>query len=356
MLDFDNMVLGLRDGAGPKVALRFAEEPEVWLDRLMQGNPRRALVRRCYMNPAGSIEDEESGVRRFFSTFRWAFQAAGFEVVDCPKLTRLKNAADVRIALDAMELAALPTARIDEFTILSTDCDFVPLLLRLRAADRLTRLVAHPDVGRVLKASADTHIGLDEVAAWLGWQRDAAAVEAAFGHELEDAVLITVRDAMAEAQAPVPLPLLGTVVRDRTGRTIRESNWGGCGSWDKLLETVGGFVRRDGPGGGFALRSEWIGAVPTMVGSAAAEAPTQRGLDEAVLTAVRDVMAAAQEPISLPALGSAVRRITGRSLRESNYGGAGSWDSLLNAVGGLTRKVSPGGGFVVRDDRIEEQG
>lgn len=129
-IDFDNVVLGLSEGAGPEVALRFAEEPQIWLDRLMEGEPRRALIRRCYMNPSGSIEVEESGMRRYFNTFRWAFQAAGFEVVDCPKLTCLKNAADVRIALDAMDLAALPTARIDEFTLLST----TPILSRFSFA------------------------------------------------------------------------------------------------------------------------------------------------------------------------------------------------------------------------------
>lgn len=110
----------------------------------------------------------------------------------------------------------------------------------------------------MVKAAADTHIGLDEVASWLGWR---PGTKTDFGHELQDAVLIAIRDAMAEAQVPVPLPLLGTIVRDRTGRTIRESNWGGTGSWDKLLEAVGGLIREDGPGGGFVMRTEWMDGV-----------------------------------------------------------------------------------------------
>ena len=251
LIDFDNVISGLRDGAGADIAIRFAEQPQVWLDRLMGDAPRRVLLRRCYMNPAGYIEESEGSPRRYFNTFRWAFQAAGFEVMDCPRLTRMKNAADLRIAMD---LVAWPTARIDEFTLLSTDSDFVPLLLRLRAADRLTRLVAHPDVGRVVQAAADQHIGLDLVAEWLGWQ---APDTRAFGHDLNEAVLVVVRDAMAEAQGPVHLPTLGQMVRDRTGHTIRETNWGGTGSWDILLEAVGGLVRQDGPGGGYVIRREW---------------------------------------------------------------------------------------------------
>ena len=74
-LDFDNLISGLRDGAGPEVALRFADQPEVWLERLLGDRPRRALLRRCYMNPAGTLEDGE-GSRVRFSEFRWSFMAA----------------------------------------------------------------------------------------------------------------------------------------------------------------------------------------------------------------------------------------------------------------------------------------
>jgi uncharacterized LabA/DUF88 family protein len=180
-LDFDNLLSGLRQGAGPDIALRFAENPEAWMARLAEGRPRRFLVRRCYMNPAGYLE-ETDGSRIRYAEFRWAFQAAGFEVVDCPRLTRLKNGADLRIALDAMD-AAYAATHYDEFTLLSTDADFVPLLLRLRARDRLTRLIAHPEVGRIVRAAADEVIGLDRLAGWLGWE--ATADQAEFGHEIE---------------------------------------------------------------------------------------------------------------------------------------------------------------------------
>jgi uncharacterized LabA/DUF88 family protein len=248
-LDLDNLLSGLRDGAGPETALRFAENPAAWLDRLSEG--RRFLLRRCYMNPAGYLEDGGQRVR--FAEFRWAFMSAGFEVVDCPRLTRLKNAADVRIALDAMDALAAP-ARYDEFTLLSTDADFVPLLLRLRAADRRTRLVAHPEVGRIVRAAADDVIGLDEVASWLGW-RPGQAEEDRSGFGEEDDLMQVVRDIMAEAQEPMHLPHLGQLVRARTGQTLRGSDFAGHGSLDAMLAALG-LEREDGPGGGYVKRPD----------------------------------------------------------------------------------------------------
>lgn len=258
-LDFDNLLSGLRDGAGPDVALRFAQQPDLWLDRLLGDRPRRALLRRCYMNPAGALDDG-AGSRFRYSEFRWAYMAAGFEVIDCPKLTRLKNAADVRIALDAME-AMLSTTAYDEFMLLSTDSDFVPLLLRLRAADRRTRLVAHPEVGRIVRAAADEVIGLDLLANWLGWQPSPEPGQV-FGHESAADLLAVVRDIMLEAPDPVHVPHLGQMLRNRTGATLRGSDFAGLGSLDAMLAAAGGFIRRDGPGGGHVLRPEWIDQSP----------------------------------------------------------------------------------------------
>ncbi|MBS7812547.1 NYN domain-containing protein [Roseococcus pinisoli] len=252
-LDFDNLVSGLREGAGSEAALRFAQQPELWLERLLADRPRRALIRRCYMNPAGMLDHDGSRFR--YADFRWAFMASGFDVVDCPKLTRLKNAADVRIALDAMEAMLSPT-HLDEFTLLSTDSDFVPLLLRLRAADRRTRLVAHPEVGRIVRSAADEVIGLDVLAGWLGWQASPEPGEA-FGETTATDLLGVVRDIMMEAQDPVHVPHLGQMVRDRTGWTLRGSDFAGHGTLDALLKAAGGFIRQDGPGGGHVLRPEW---------------------------------------------------------------------------------------------------
>jgi hypothetical protein len=253
-LDFDNILSGLREGAGAAIAHRFAAEPDAWLS-FVAGEASRCLIRRCYLNPAGYLEAPD-GDRVWFGEFRWAFQAAGFEVVDCPRITRLKNGADIRMAIDVLDALASPLARIERFVLMSTDADFVPLLLRLRAADRRTRLVAHPEVGRILRAAADEVVGLDDLARHLGW----ASEDETFGEDVAAAVQEAARQILAEAQAPLHLPHLGKLVRDRTGRSLRETRYGGLGSLEALL-AQSGFVRVEGPGGGLAARPDWLAAI-----------------------------------------------------------------------------------------------
>jgi hypothetical protein len=199
------------------------------------------------MNPAGAIEHEGGG-RTYYSSFRWAFQAAGFEVVDCPRLTRMKNAADLASPSTPWTRWP-PRTRYDEFTLLSSDADFVPLLLRLRAADRRTRLVAHPELGAIVRAAADEVIGLDRLAARLGWAHS-------FGPDAAPDIIALVRDIMAEAEGPMHLPHLGQMIRQRTGQTLRGSDFGGTGSLEALLEAAGGLLRQEGPGGGHVLRRD----------------------------------------------------------------------------------------------------
>jgi uncharacterized LabA/DUF88 family protein len=60
----------------------------------------------------------------------------GVELVDVPPSTRAgKNGADVRLIIDALELAYL-REHIDTFVLASGDSDFVPLAAKLRENDR----------------------------------------------------------------------------------------------------------------------------------------------------------------------------------------------------------------------------
>jgi len=62
--------------------------------------------------------------------------AHGVELVDVPPSTRAgKNGADVRLVIDALELAYL-REHIDTFVIASGDSDFCPLAYKLRENDR----------------------------------------------------------------------------------------------------------------------------------------------------------------------------------------------------------------------------
>ena len=83
-VDFDNVFSQLRQ-LQPDAAERFARNPLQWIGWLTQSLPlplpsddgerRRLLVRRCYLNP------------NWYQAYRHAFLRAGFEIVDCPPVT-----------------------------------------------------------------------------------------------------------------------------------------------------------------------------------------------------------------------------------------------------------------------------
>ncbi|WP_436521578.1 hypothetical protein [Actinoplanes sp. HUAS TT8] len=92
-LDFDNVFSGLIK-QDPDVAIQFAKDPAAWLVRLTTSltvdGPRRWLILRCYMNPGGWVPNPDSEAaqpRLYYSQFRPFFVNAGFEVIDCPRLT-----------------------------------------------------------------------------------------------------------------------------------------------------------------------------------------------------------------------------------------------------------------------------
>ncbi|WP_274644512.1 NYN domain-containing protein [Pseudomonas serbica] len=61
-----------------------------------------------------------------------ALQAHAIKPVHQPNLTKTKNAADMAMIVDAMDILFTKTS-VDVFCIVSSDCDFTPLIMRLRA-------------------------------------------------------------------------------------------------------------------------------------------------------------------------------------------------------------------------------
>jgi len=155
-IDFDNVYSNL-DKSDPRAAVRFAEDPAAWLEWFQLGQhvaadgaePRRLLLRRCYLNPAA------------FGSYRTSFVRAGCSVRDCPPLTtRGKNAADVWMTLDILDAIAHPTG-FEEFIILASDADFTPVLLRLREHDRRTVLINDRVMAAALRAACDLVVPQD---------------------------------------------------------------------------------------------------------------------------------------------------------------------------------------------------
>jgi hypothetical protein len=151
-VDFDNVFSQLRQ-LQPDAAERFARHPSEWIAWLIsslalpdphdEGERRRLLVRRCYLNP------------NWYQTYRHAFLRAGFEIVDCPPVTSQgKTSTDIHMVLDIVDLLQHET-RCDEFIVFSADADFTPVLRKLRRYDRRTTVLAIGFPSAAYQASAD---------------------------------------------------------------------------------------------------------------------------------------------------------------------------------------------------------
>ncbi|MFH5926061.1 NYN domain-containing protein [Roseomonas xinghualingensis] len=274
-VDFDNIFSALY-GCDPEAAEAFVLQPQRWLDWVgrrasqMAGPDAscRLLVRRCYLNPNGSIQ-LRSGERVFFGSFRSNLVRVGLQVLDCPPLTRGgKTSADIVMVMDMLD-ALQHATHFDEFAILSSDADFTPVLQRLRAYDRRTLVVSIGNAASAYRAAADEVIGPEEFirdALGLGIheaeRRDVPSdlngtapgqqVPSLFlanqGDEpdpaldpavIREAILAHVANELAEAPAPLHLPGLGKRLHERLGAQVRATGFGGAGSLARLLAAAG---------------------------------------------------------------------------------------------------------------------
>ncbi|GIF53474.1 NYN domain-containing protein [Asanoa ferruginea] len=274
-LDFDNVFTGLIR-QDPDVAMQFAEDPGGWASQLATAlpvnGPRRWLILRCYMNPSGWVPhpDADSGTPRlYFSKFRPFFTNAGFEVIDCPRLTHTKNAADIRIVVDALD--ALHDTACDEFVILSGDSDMTPLLVRLRRADRRTTVVSPLDAAEAFTSVADRLIGSEQLLELIQGEPVEADDDASAPEPTDHAGLAPVDaekpsleadEAMrrfadivsgryAATTAPINLAGFAAELRRTLGSIVDETNWFGHGGFVRTLESL------DLPGAMFSQHFLW---------------------------------------------------------------------------------------------------
>ncbi len=266
-LDFDNVFAGLA-AIDEWAAWNFAAHPSRWLGWLAEsapGGPRRLLVRRCYLNPAGWTEPDPNGElagwlgqpRLYYSRFRPDFVRAGFSVVDCPRLARLKNAADIVMALDIHEALTHPT-HFEEMLILSGDSDFTPLLHRLREHDRRIMVIAPDSAAAALRAAADRVIPLGDFAeVTVPAEPDPPTPSNDPSADPVDpaaqraAILASLRRLVAAAEAPLHLPALGKRIHLELGGWVRRSRFGGAGTLARLIEGAEDLMLETGPGGGW---------------------------------------------------------------------------------------------------------
>lgn len=115
-LDFENLALGARD-RGERLDM------SVIMEALSERG--RVVVRRAYAD------------WNLFSEYRTGLVGERIEMLEVPQRTGMvrKNAADIKLAVDACELA-FQREFITTFVIASGDSDFTPLVLKLRELNK----------------------------------------------------------------------------------------------------------------------------------------------------------------------------------------------------------------------------
>lgn len=115
-VDFENLAIGARDRGGQL-------DMQVVIDALAERG--RVVVRRAYAD------------WNLFSEYRQNLVAQRIEMIEVPQRTGMvrKNAADIKLAVDALELA-LQRDFLTSFVIASGDSDFTPLVLKLRELNK----------------------------------------------------------------------------------------------------------------------------------------------------------------------------------------------------------------------------
>lgn len=115
-LDFENLALGARDRGG-------VLDMKVIMDALSERG--RVVVRRAYAD------------WNLFQEHRQGVVGQRIEMIEIPQRTGIvrKNAADIKLAVDAIELA-YERDFLTTFVIASGDSDFTPLVLKLRELNR----------------------------------------------------------------------------------------------------------------------------------------------------------------------------------------------------------------------------
>jgi hypothetical protein len=155
LVDYDSIHRSLSEGDSAAVG-RFSSRLSAWIGAIEAGSlfatrpeapsRRRVLIRRCYADPAVLANE------------RAAFLANGFQVIDCPPAEgREHNTAGIQMVLDSIDALDHPTG-YEEFILLSADSDLSPLLIRLRAHNRMTAIYARLETADSYRAIADAVI------------------------------------------------------------------------------------------------------------------------------------------------------------------------------------------------------
>jgi len=337
-VDFDNIYLGLQR-EDPSAAEQFATDPSRWLlwlqDKLPHhegdGQKRKILFRRCYLNPSQ------------FGRFRPYFTRAAFEVVDCPPLTSGgKTSADIHMVMDILDTLGHPT-RFDEFMLLSGDADFTPVLLRLSKHDRRSAVLAIGPASVAYKAACDLLIDQDTfledaIGATPGQTTRAAAGPS---NSVMDDLLRSIADKIyerASASGELVATELPPIFREFPEFTS-STNWLGFNSLRNMTMAVVstrrdlGMIDGDPWRVGLLAEGEVAEQIPELgrpVAILRSLAPADRSrLIEEILGYVRSVVEASDSAVPMARAAQMVISRFGEQVLATRWAGAGTFRDLL---------------------------
>lgn len=301
-LDFENLAIGARD-RGEKLDMG------VIMDALSERG--RVVIRRAYAD------------WNLFADHRQGLVAQRIEMIEIPQRTGMvrKNAADIKLAVDALELA-FERAFITTFVIASGDSDFTPLVLKLRELDRrVIGVGVEGSTSELLPGACDEFLFYERLlgpgsAKAAPKRRRRKKEEEEEGEETSDLADISrlVTQTLTGLQRSMDGPVLSSMVKRailRKDPTFAEGDYG-FRTWGELmrhLETMGVVELRSG----------------SAEGDPAVDFPADGGGEGRAFELLRDVVTELEQRSGSPPLSGLKnelrRRQPGFSEKDFGYGG-----------------------------------
>ena len=220
-VDFENIALGVRD-RGEKLAMG------VVMDALSERG--RVVVRRAYAD------------WNLFAEYRQDLVGQRIEMIEIPQRTGMvrKNAADIKLAVDALELA-FSRDFVTTFVIASGDSDFTPLVLKLRELNkRVIGVGVEGSTSELLPGACDEFLFYEALAGPTGARSGGTSSEA--DRDSTTATGLTelsrrITQTLASLQRLSDGPVLSSMIKRailRKDPTFSESNYG-FRAWGEMM-------------------------------------------------------------------------------------------------------------------------
>ncbi len=295
-IDFENLALGARDRGGTL-------DMTVIMDALSERG--RVVVRRAYAD------------WNLFSDHRQNLTDQRIELIEIPQRQgqQRKNAADIKLAVDAMELA-YSREFITTFVIASGDSDFTPLVLKLREMNkRVIGVGVEGSTSNLLPGACDEFLFYERlVGPGSGsGSRKRRRKDEEGGSELAD-ISRRVTQTLSGLQRSQDGPVLSSMVKRailRKDPTFSEGDYGfrAWGEMMRYLESAGVIELREG----------------TAEGDPLVEFPTDGGNQESAFQLLKEVVAELEQRTGPPPLSGMKNELRKRlpGFSEKNYGYGG---------------------------------